>query len=380
MARNGDNIISFDGTSSAPSLDGFPAPGRQNRPRLSRVSRSGRISPIDSPSRETSGARGRSARGGTSGEGRIGSVTSREAGSRRAARTADAPRSRINLDAFSAFDDLDRELGLIGHPGGAGAKPRTSGDRASAHASSGAPRAAVTAYDPTADEDDDQADERHAASSRASKRERKAKQKAKSKAAKLFERQFGGGDAAGAAGPRAAVYKGEMGKAHKRAFADLGGFSRTRETSSSTSRASTAAAASGTVPRRMAGPISAVIGAFVCIAVAIVFLYPTAQQYYTEVRTQAKLQAEYDALEARNAAIQGDIDRLSTDAGIEDAARQQLGWVEEGEVAGTVEGLDKEVVDSSAPDRVHAQVQSEDVATPQTWYSPVLDAVFGYSD
>ena len=65
--------------------------------------------------------------------------------------------------------------------------------------------------------------------SRLSKKERRQKSKAKAKAEKLFNRQFGGDAGAPAqVGSRAAVYKGEMGRNHKRAFNDLGGSSEGR--------------------------------------------------------------------------------------------------------------------------------------------------------
>ena len=104
-----------------------------------------------------------------------------------------------------------------------------------------------------------------------------------------------------------------------------------------------------------------------------------AQQYYVGLRTQDKLEAEYALLSERNAAIQSDIDRLSTDEGIEDVAREQLGWVSKGETAGVVVGLSEDE-SSSTPDTVHAQIDSASVKTPDTWYSGVLDPIFGYSD
>ena len=97
------------------------------------------------------------------------------------------------------------------------------------------------------------------------------------------------------------------------------------------------------------------------------------------LRTQDKLEAEYALLSERNAAIQGDIDRLSTDEGIEDVAREQLGWVSKGETAGVVVGLSEDET-SSTPDTVHSQIDSASVKTPDTWYSGVLDPLFGYSD
>ena len=60
-------------------------------------------------------------------------------------------------------------------------------------------------------------------------------------------------------------------------------------------------------------------------------------------------------LSERNAAIQSDIDRLSTDEGIEDVAREQLGWVSKGETAGVVVGLSEDET-SPTPDTVHSQI------------------------
>ena len=61
------------------------------------------------------------------------------------------------------------------------------------------------------------------------------------------------------------------------------------------------------------------------------FLYGPAQQLYQDIRERDRLAAEYEAVTERNAAIEASVDALSTEAGIEDAARTQLGWVHEGE-------------------------------------------------
>lgn len=114
------------------------------------------------------------------------------------------------------------------------------------------------------------------------------------------------------------------------------------------------------------------------MAAVVLFLYPTARQVYIESRQEDRLQAEYDALVARNDAMQERIDYLKTDEGIEDAARQQLGWVKEGETAVVVKGLSENA--EAEGSSVNIQVVSGSVPAPQTWYSPVLDVVFGYSD
>lgn len=229
----------------------------------------------------------------------------------------------------------------------------------------GVSRSAVESYDDFTEREGE-------GGSRDARREKK-KQRLKDKAEKMFARQFAGSGAASEAGPRAAVYKGEMGKAHKRAFAEMGGTQRERGASSRSDSAQAKKLRSVTASR-----LAIAAGCLVCIAVMALFLYPTARQVYIESRNEDRLQAEYDALIARNDAMQDRIDYLKTDEGIEDAARQQLGWVKEGETAVVVEGLSEDA--SSADSGVNVQIMNGSVPAPQTWYSPVLDVVFGYSD
>ena len=77
--------------------------------------------------------------------------------------------------------------------------------------------------------------------------------------------------------------------------------------------------------------------------------------------------------------MESEIEHLKTDEGIKDAARTELGWVEEGETAGVVQGLDQEA-SSQKDESINAQVKSGSVPAPETWYSPMLDAFFGYVD
>ena len=229
-----------------------------------------------------------------------------------------------------------------------------------------APRAAVEVYDESSLDEED-ADGRVR-----SKADRKKKQKAKARAEKLFLRQFGSSDASDGTegGSRAALYKGEMGRSHKRAFEDLGGSARGRKKADSKPGRAAKEHDSG-LPK-----LTFVVAAFALLLFAAVFLYSPARQYYLEMRANDQLQAEYDALNERNQAIQEEIDYLSTDEGIQDEAREQLGWVQEGEVAVVVKGLEEE----EEEDAVRAQVPSGSVPAPTTWYSPVLDMIFGFND
>ena len=110
-----------------------------------------------------------------------------------------------------------------------------------------------------------------------------------------------------------------------------------------------------------------------CLVLSCVFLYPTAKQYYTTVREHDQLEAEYEALQQRNATIQAEVDNLTTEAGIEDRARKEFGWVKEGENAANVYGLDTYEDDSA----YNKAITPGSVEAPETWYSPVLDLVFG---
>lgn len=360
-ARGLDYSQSLDSLSS----DRF---ARGERARFSKVTRSGRIQPIVEPApyddREASFAANSR-------------VSSRPARSSRSVSGRAATRSSgFDLGAFSAFDDLDEQLFGDASARSNSRRSSRSGESRASRGASAQPRAAVEVFDPDDIENDE---DETSYSSRLSKKERRQKSKAKAKAEKLFNRQFGGDAGAPAqAGSRAAVYKGEMGRNHKRAFNDLGGSNEGRGVrggrgAAATSRASQAKA-------HLSAPIWVyALGLLICIAAALWFLYPMAQQYYVGLRTQDKLEAEYALLSERNAAIQSDIDRLSTDEGVEDVAREQLGWVSKGETAGVVVGLSEDE-SSSTPDTVHAQIDSASVKTPDTWYSGVLDPIFGYSD
>lgn len=230
-------------------------------------------------------------------------------------------------------------------------------------------RAALEVYDPGLQEEG----ERSSGASRRSRAQEKRRAKTKERANRLFDRQFGPDEPASSPhASRAAVYKGEMGRSHKRAFADL---------ESGRKRASTGSGASSSrtrEARKGVSPLAVFVVVLGCFVVALAMLFPPARQYYIETREQARLQAEYDALSARNQAIESHLEYLKTDEGIEDVAHKELGWVHDGQVAGVVQGLDSS--GATAGQALIAQVKSGSVPAPETWYSPVLDTVFGYVD
>ena len=195
---------------------------------------------------------------------------------------------------------------------------------------------------------------------------------AKSKAERAFNKRYGGersgasggaGDAA-QPGSRAAVYKGEMGSSHRRAarMQNAGSADPSRKRSALS------------VPQFFRSPKLVASAAVVaCLAFACVFLYPSARQYYLSVRECDRLQAEYDAIDQRNAAIQSEVSALETDEGVADRARKELGWVKSDEHAVTVRGLEEKEDDSTFT----ANIVAGSTEAPETWYSVWLDPLFG---
>lgn len=202
----------------------------------------------------------------------------------------------------------------------------------------------------------------------AERHQKKKRANAKEKADRQFDRTYGKADrgassAAEEAGPRAAVYKGEMGRSHKRSAETLN-----KGTSARASKGASASEVRGGGWKKHIARLGITVA---CIALAAVVLYDPARMYYQQIREVARLQAEYEAIVARNDSLQASVDHLSTEGGIADAAREQLGWVNPGENAVNVSGLDEKESD------FQANVVSDQVKPPDTWYSSFLDPFFG---
>ena len=112
------------------------------------------------------------------------------------------------------------------------------------------------------------------------------------------------------------------------------------------------------------------------IAFSIWSFYPVARVQYREARQKAKLEAEYQALKERNVRLAKEVARLRTPEGVEDAARENLGLVKEGEHAVVVVDPTRETTSSSAP-----AIDSEPkVSAPRGPWTAALDAFFGYHE
>lgn len=185
---------------------------------------------------------------------------------------------------------------------------------------------------------------------------------AKRKADKVFGAE--GAAASGEGGPRAALYKGEMGSSQRRA-------SRMQGTSEADAEGSRSRAKKGFTFGPKMRIAAAVVG---CLALVCVFLYQPAQQYYQEMRERDALALEYNALQERGEALQSSVDTLSSDAGMEDLAHEQYGLVKKGEVAVNVSGVTDSSDESST---IPPNVSADSIDPPDTWYSGILDPLFG---
>lgn len=221
------------------------------------------------------------------------------------------------------------------------------------------------------------------------RRKESKKRKNKAKAEKAFEKAYGessqsrsgalgagsagvygasgGASGAGMAGPRAAVYRGQMGSKQRRA-------SRIQEKSAPSVETKASPKRFSFDIRNLPASASKIVGVVACIAVFVAFLYVPAQQYYQQMRERDRLAAEYAAIQQRNDALQETVDALQSEAGIEDKAHSEFGYVKEGEQAVAVTGVELE--DTS---RFTANIVPGTVPAPETWYSPFLDPLFGYS-
>ena len=192
----------------------------------------------------------------------------------------------------------------------------------------------------------------------------------KERADKAYFKQYEAGKPSDASqgGPRAAVYKGEMGSTHKRS-------SRMQQGSSSGMSGRRGFAAPSNKRFRLRTPLMIGAACVLCVVFAVAVLYAPAQQFYHDLRQKDRLAAEYTAVVERNEAIGKQVESLQTDAGVEDQARMELGWVKEGERAVSVSGLETE-----RESTFRGNIVSEDVPFPDTWYSGIFDPIFGVTD
>ena len=114
----------------------------------------------------------------------------------------------------------------------------------------------------------------------------------------------------------------------------------------------------------------------VILAIATYMLYPVARNYYIAFRENTRLEAEYEAVMARNEKIRDQLVELTTPEGIQDRAREEFGWVMEGEEAVNITGLN--ITESSTG--LPASIEPGSVKASDTWWTKFLDFIFGIED
>lgn len=109
------------------------------------------------------------------------------------------------------------------------------------------------------------------------------------------------------------------------------------------------------------------------VVLAVVVLYPVGRTYYQTLRTEQRLQAQLDAVNARNDAVAAENEALQTQEGIENQARENLGWIKEGE-EGAIVTNEQGSTDNTS--KLPERVDESNIKAPQTWYYSILDAIF----
>ena len=137
------------------------------------------------------------------------------------------------------------------------------------------------------------------------------------------------------------------------------------------------AASTASVPARVGLTflrVVAVVLVFAVVCAAI--LYPVAKPYYTAMRDGQRSEAQIAAVEERNEALEEENESLKTDEGIEAQARNDYGYVMEGEESAVVTNVEGSSSITDVPD----QVDVDEICAPQTWYYDILDQIFFYDN
>ena len=198
----------------------------------------------------------------------------------------------------------------------------------------------------------------------------------KAKAGRQFAAQFQDAPSeASQNAPRAALYTGSLGTKQRQAM-DL---QHSPARSSSSARRSDGESRKPAWLDNLRSPKMLTIGIVtICLVATCAFIYPTARQYYQTVRQNAQLEAEYEAIQERNATLQQEVDSLQSAEGIHDRAHELYGWVAAGEYSVLVQGIERSTEGKTSG--YQAAITPDSVPAPETWYSPVLDWFFGYDN
>jgi cell division protein FtsB len=127
---------------------------------------------------------------------------------------------------------------------------------------------------------------------------------------------------------------------------------------------------------RISPALITIVAFVLSLVLAAVVLYPVAREYYLAKRENDRVKAENQAVEDRNDRIQQQIEELSTLEGIEDRAREEFGWVREGETAVNITGLSVSESSTGLP----SAIEPDSVKAPESWWTQTLDEFFGITE
>lgn len=173
--------------------------------------------------------------------------------------------------------------------------------------------------------------------------------------------------------PKAAIYEGSSRRAHK----NTASFEDARKRPAP-SRYSKATLLDRVLERlHLSGKKAVVIGVVVCVCAIIIFLYEPTRNYYQGLRMNQAKQIELEALQDSVQYLETNTNEIRGDEGARMLARKR-GYVANNETLGQVDGLSDDYSDQEANKlrALHRNV-ARGYAPPDTWYSPVLDVLFG---
>jgi cell division protein FtsB len=119
--------------------------------------------------------------------------------------------------------------------------------------------------------------------------------------------------------------------------------------------------------RRRSNLLLGLVALVIAGAIAAALFVLPVQTYFGQNEVLAKRQEQLDQLEAVNFDLQREVDRLATDDGIREAAREEIGYVEAGELRQSVlefPDLPTDLPDGWPYDLVTAMIAVRTAATP----------------
>jgi len=173
--------------------------------------------------------------------------------------------------------------------------------------------------------------------------------------------------------PKAAIYEGPSRRTHK----NTASFEDARKRPAP-SRYSQATLLDRVLERlHLSGKKAVVIGVVVCVFAIIIFLYEPTRNYYQGLRMNQAKQIELAALQDSVQHLEANTNEIRGDEGARMLARKR-GYAANNETLGQVDGLSDDYSDQEANKlrALHRNV-ARGYAPPDTWYSPVLDVLFG---